>query len=52
MDATTIITAASAISVGVILAAEGLGSAIGWGLLCSKTLDGISPVSFTNLRAQ
>ena len=42
MDATTIITAATAISVGVILAAAGLGSAIGWGLITSKTLEGIA----------
>jgi len=42
MDATTIITAATAISVGVILAAAGMGSAIGWGLICSKALEGIS----------
>lgn len=42
MDATIIITAATAISVGVILAAAGLGSAIGWGLICAKTLEGIS----------
>jgi len=42
MDATTIITAATAISVGVILAAAGMGSAIGWGIICSKALVGIS----------
>ncbi len=42
MDATVIITAATAISVGVILAAAGMGSAIAWGLICSKTLEGIS----------
>jgi len=42
MDATVIITAATAISVGIILAAAGLGSAIGWGLICSKTMEGIS----------
>ncbi|HID00333.1 MAG TPA: F0F1 ATP synthase subunit C [Piscirickettsiaceae bacterium] len=36
------IYSATAIGVGVILAAAGLGSAIGWGLICSKTLEGIS----------
>jgi len=30
------IYAATAIGVGVILAAAGLGSAIGWGLICAK----------------
>lgn len=49
------IYAATAIGVGVILAAAGLGSAIGWGLICSKTLEGISrqpemrPVLMTNM---
>ncbi|MDQ7001129.1 F0F1 ATP synthase subunit C [Ghiorsea bivora] len=42
MDATVIITAATAISVGIILAAAGLGSAIAWGLICAKTMEGIS----------
>lgn len=32
----------TAVGVGVILAAAGLGSAIGWGLICAKTLEGIS----------
>ncbi len=36
------IYSATAIGVGVILAAAGLGSAIGWGLICSKTLEGIA----------
>ncbi|MDA8094755.1 MAG: F0F1 ATP synthase subunit C [Betaproteobacteria bacterium] len=36
------IYAYTAIGVGIILAAAGLGSAIGWGLICSKTLEGIS----------
>jgi F-type H+-transporting ATPase subunit c len=49
------IYAATAIGVGVILAAAGLGSAIGWGLICAKTLEGISrqpemrPVLMTNM---
>jgi len=49
------IYASTAIGVGVILAAAGLGSAIGWGLICSKTLEGISrqpemrPALMTNM---
>ena len=36
------IYAYTAVGVGVILAAAGLGSAIGWGLICAKTLEGIA----------
>ena len=49
------IYAATAIGVGVILAAAGMGSAIGWGLICAKTLEGIArqpemrPVLMTNM---
>jgi F-type H+-transporting ATPase subunit c len=49
------IYAATAIGVGVILAAAGVGSAIGWGLICSKTLEGIArqpemrPALMTNM---
>ena len=49
------VNAAIAIGVGVILAAAGLGSAIGWGLICSKTLEGIArqpemrPALMTNM---
>lgn len=49
------IYAATAIGVGVILAAAGMGSAIGWGLICSKTLEGIArqpemrPALMTNM---
>ena len=32
----------TAIGVGIILAAAGLGSALGWGLICSKYLEGIA----------
>ncbi len=32
----------TAIGVGIILAAAGLGSALGWGLICSKFLEGIA----------
>jgi len=42
MDAAAIIVAAKAVAIGVILGAAGLGSAIGWGLICSKTLEGIA----------
>lgn len=49
------IYSATAIGVGVILAAAGMGSAIGWGLICSKTLEGIArqpemrPALMTNM---
>ncbi|MGC9456225.1 MAG: F0F1 ATP synthase subunit C [Halothiobacillaceae bacterium] len=36
------IYAYTAIGVGLILAAAGLGSALGWGLICSKTMEGIA----------
>ena len=42
MEAATIIIAATAISIGIILGAAGLGSAIGWGLITSKALEGIA----------
>ncbi|QKT03606.1 F0F1 ATP synthase subunit C [Ectothiorhodospiraceae bacterium 2226] len=32
----------TAIGVGIILAAAGLGSALGWGLICSKYIEGIA----------
>ena len=32
----------TAIAVGLILAAAGLGSALGWGVICSKFLEGIA----------
>lgn len=32
----------TAIAVGLILAAAGLGSALGWGMICSKFLEGIA----------
>ena len=52
-DMITEIYAATAVGVGVILA--GLGSAIGWGLICAKTLEGIArqpemrPALMTNM---
>ncbi len=44
MDASILATiyASTAISVGIILAAAGLGSALGWGMICSKFLEGIT----------
>lgn len=36
------IYSSTAIGVGVILAAAGLGSALGWGMICSKYLEAIS----------
>jgi len=32
----------TAVAVGIILAAAGLGSALGWGIICSKYLEGIA----------
>ena len=32
----------TAVGVGVILAAAGLGSALGWGMICSKYIEGIA----------
>lgn len=49
------IFANTAVGVAVILAAAGLGSAVGWGLICAKTLEGISrqpelrPLLMTNM---
>ena len=36
------IYAYTAVSVGIILAAAALGSALGWGIICSKYLEGIA----------
>ncbi len=36
------IYAYTALGVGVILAAAGLGSALGWGLICSKFIESIA----------
>ena len=36
------IYSSTAIAVGIILAAAGLGSALGWGLICSKYIEGIA----------
>jgi len=44
MDASILanVYAFTAIGVGIILAAAGLGSALGWGLICSKYIEGIA----------
>ncbi|MEW5790653.1 MAG: F0F1 ATP synthase subunit C [Pseudomonadota bacterium] len=42
MEGQVTIIAATAIAVGLILAAAGLGSALGWGLITSKTIEGIT----------
>ncbi len=44
----------TAVAVGIILAAAGLGSALGWGLICSKYIEGIArqPEMRTALMAQ
>ena len=44
MDAQSIVQIYSntAIVVGIILSAAALGSALGWGLICSKFLEGIT----------
>lgn len=44
MDAQVIamIYSYTAVGVGLILAAAGLGSALGWGMICSKFIEGIA----------
>ncbi|MDX2507022.1 MAG: F0F1 ATP synthase subunit C [Gammaproteobacteria bacterium] len=42
MEAMALVYGYTAIAVGIILAAAGLGSALGWGLICSKFLEGIA----------
>lgn len=44
----------TAVGVGIILAAAGLGSALGWGLICSKYMEGIArqPEMMPTLRVQ
>nr|VFK07093.1 MAG: F-type H+-transporting ATPase subunit c [Candidatus Kentron sp. LPFa]VFK09178.1 MAG: F-type H+-transporting ATPase subunit c [Candidatus Kentron sp. LPFa]VFK23669.1 MAG: F-type H+-transporting ATPase subunit c [Candidatus Kentron sp. LPFa]VFK59076.1 MAG: F-type H+-transporting ATPase subunit c [Candidatus Kentron sp. UNK]VFK69006.1 MAG: F-type H+-transporting ATPase subunit c [Candidatus Kentron sp. UNK] len=37
-----LISGYTAIGVGIILAAAGFGSALGWGLICSKYMEGIA----------
>ncbi len=42
MEAMAIVYGSTAIAVGIILGFAGLGSALGWGLICSKFLEGIA----------
>lgn len=44
----------TALGVGIILAAAGLGSALGWGLICSKYMEGVArqPEMMPTLRVQ
>ena len=41
-QAVAMIYSYTAVGVGIILAAAGLGSALGWGLICSKFIEGIA----------
>jgi len=51
----TTIYSSTAIIVGMMLSAAGLGSALGWGLICMKTIEGIArqpemrPALMTNM---
>lgn len=44
MDATVVseIVSSTALVVGIVLAAAAFGSALGWGLICSKFIEGIA----------
>ncbi len=42
MDGHTMIITATAISVGIMLSAAALGVTISWGMIASKTLEGIA----------
>ena len=44
MDASVVseIVSATALVVGIVLAAAAFGSALGWGLICSKFIEGIA----------
>ena len=41
-DAVALLYSYTAIGVGIILAAAGFGSALGWGLICSKYIESIA----------
>ena len=41
-QAVAMIYSYTAVGVGIILAAAGLGSALGWGMICSKLIEGIA----------
>jgi F-type H+-transporting ATPase subunit c len=42
MSAVSTIYAYTAVAAGIILSGAGLGSALGWGLICSKYLEGVA----------
>ncbi len=50
----TMVYAATGLGVGVMLAAAGLGSALGWGLICAKYMEGVArqPEMMPTLRIQ
>jgi F-type H+-transporting ATPase subunit c len=54
MTLVTTIYAYTSIGVGVMLAAAGLGSALGWGLICAKYMEGVArqPEMMPTLRIQ
>ena len=53
-ESIAMIYAYTAIAVGIILAAAGVGSALGWGLICSKYMEGVArqPEMMPTLRVQ
>ncbi len=54
VDMVSTVYAFTALGVGIILAAAGLGSALGWGLICAKYMEGIArqPEMLPALRVQ
>jgi F-type H+-transporting ATPase subunit c len=54
MTLVTMIYAYTSLGVGVMLAAAGLGSALGWGLICAKYVEGVArqPEMMPTLRIQ
>jgi F-type H+-transporting ATPase subunit c len=54
MDLVTMVYAYTSLGVGVMLAAAGLGSALGWGLICAKYMEGVArqPEMMPTLRIQ
>lgn len=42
MEAMALVYGSTAVAVGIILGFAGLGSALGWGLICSKYIEGIA----------
>jgi F-type H+-transporting ATPase subunit c len=54
MTLVTTIYAYTSLGVGVMLAAAGLGSALGWGLICAKYVEGVArqPEMMPTLRIQ